>query len=237
MIINLVVIKKIQGDTFNVYKRGIGNINVVFNMQEISEKETVCRSLYQYIQDIPSLLWHYSGDIIRSLEHLFVSPIYQSEDLYMIIGAIMNDVIAIYLKFSSYSFDDINSHQLHEKSVNNMTEKSLNYLEKSLKRLKDKENIDTDVSTDTGVVLIIIDNINDILKTRHNNKKKNIYKSNDFLFSIDVELICGCIILLRDAAVSYVQKRFIDQNIPEDEDDIKVTYMYLHIYINIYLYT
>jgi hypothetical protein len=212
-------------------------------MQEISEKETVCRSLYQYIQDIPSLLWHYSGDIIRSLEHLFVSPIYQSEDLYMIIGAIMNDIIAIYLKFSSYSFNDINSDQLHEKIVNDMTEKSLNYLKTSLKRLKDKENTDTDVSTDTGVVLIIIDNINDILKTRYNNKKKSIYKSNNFLFSIDVELICGCIVLLRDTAVSYVQKRFIDQNIPEDEDDVKVIYVYvymciyLHLHINIHVYT
>jgi hypothetical protein len=47
--ISMRIIHKIKGDTYNVYKRGIGNINIVCNMHEISEKETVCRYIYIYI--------------------------------------------------------------------------------------------------------------------------------------------------------------------------------------------
>jgi sRNA-binding regulator protein Hfq len=72
------------------------------------------------------------------------------------------------------------------------------------------------------VILIIIGSINDILKTRYNNKKKTIYKSNNILFFIDIKIVHEFVVLLRDMATSYIQKRFIDQIIPDDEGDIQV---------------
>ena len=93
-------------------------MNIICNTHEIEEKEIACRCLYQYCNDIPYFLWEYSSLMIQSLESSIVSQLHKSEDLFIIISAIIILTIKMCLKYSIRN-DIINVNDSNDHNNNN----------------------------------------------------------------------------------------------------------------------
>ena len=218
---------KPRGDVFTIYKRGIGNVNVVYNTHEIGEKETACRCLYQYCSDIPHFLWKYAPSIVQATAPLLASLTHKSEDLHIIIGAILVKAHKMFLKYSYLSY--ISSPELEYQSIeilSAMTQCSLNSL---LTALKIAQNFK---ESDIGMVLVIVENIADVLKTRHI-ATLSLLPSSVWSVVIPLEQVKEFIILFRDMSMIFVQKRFVDLDIPKKIEDEKVkskTVFYLQLF-------
>ena len=93
-----------EPDVFTVYQRGVGNVQVIFNTHEITEREMGCRCLYQYITDIHQSLWHQSLPIIKAVCPLLSSTVHKSEDLFVTTGAIVVETLKMFLFYSPSSY-------------------------------------------------------------------------------------------------------------------------------------
>lgn len=208
---------KSRGDVFTIYKRGIGNVNVVYNTHEIGEKETACRCLYQYCSDIPHFLWKYAPSIVQATAPLLASLTHKSEDLHIIIGAILVKAHKMYLK-SSYLSHLSNPEVEYQaiETISSMTQCTMNSLLSALKVAQHFKD------SDIGMVLVIVENIADILKTRHT-ATLSILPSSVWRVLIPLEQVKEFIIIFRDMSMIFVQKRFVDLDIPSKIEDEKVS--------------
>ena len=224
-------------------------MNIICNTHEIEEKEIACRCLYQYCNDIPYFLWEYSSLIIQSLESSIVSQLHKSEDLFIIISAIIILTIKMCLKYSIrndiINVNDSNDHNNNNDRnndnnnkeieniniMNNITIKSLTHWNIALRQTlyfsqssnsndnNINNNNNNNMQNDLGFALIIIESINDVLKTRLNHSS-SLYQSSLWPLFIPLDLIIDYIILLRDMSLIYVQRRILDpKNSTESGDE------------------
>jgi hypothetical protein len=208
---------KPRGDVFTIYKRGIGNVNVVYNTHEIGEKETACRCLYQYCSDIPHFLWKYAPSIVQAAAPLLASITHKSEDLHIIIGAILVKAHKMYLKSSYLSY--MSTPELEYQAIETMSTMTLCSLNSLLTALKVAQNFK---DSDIGMVLVIVENIADILKTRHT-ATLSLSPSSVWRVTVPLDQVKEFITIFRDISMIFVQKRFVDLDIPSKIEDEKVT--------------
>ena len=104
-------------------------------------------------------------------------------------------------------------------TVNDMTNRSLNYFKVALQQTSYLSENTSDVENDIGITLIIIEAITDILKTR-SNELLSLYQTCHWNIFIPVDLIKDFIIIFRDMSFVYVQRHFLDpENSSESRDD------------------
>ena len=113
-----------SGDDYvTVYQRGTGNIRFFNNSHAMKEKELSLRTLYQYILDIPRLMFPFVPDILRAVS--CVSPIHccseDNTDSLTIIGAIISDACKLWLRFAPAS-------EQSAEAISNMFETASAYL-------------------------------------------------------------------------------------------------------------
>jgi hypothetical protein len=145
------------GDVFTMYKRGVGNIRVVCNTHEIAEKETACRCLYQYMLDVPNLIWQYAPMMVEAAAPLLISLVHQSEDMFLVVGVILSDAAKIYLRYC-----DVQS-ELTLGTVDKMTDTSLRHLIAALER---QQTIERSRGSGKQSTEHLVESIMDSLKVR-----------------------------------------------------------------------
>lgn len=221
---------KSRGDVFTIYKRGIGNVNVVYNTHDIGEKETACRCLYQYCADIPQFLWKYTPSIVQATAPLLASLTHKSEDLHIIIGAILVKAHKMYLKFSCLPcLSNPDGEYQAIQTISAMTQCTVESLLSALKIAQHFKD------SDVGMVLVIVENIADILKTRHT-ATLSILPSSVWRVLMPLGQVKEFIIIFRDMSMIFVQKRFVDLDIPskiEDEKVLSKTAVYLTFFFTL----
>ena len=210
-------------EVHTLYKRGIGNVNVTCNTYEIGEKETVCRCLYQYCHDIPEYLWTYALDIVRATSPLLESGMHKSENLFIIVGAILVESLKMFLLYSAHPSQDESAALAEGKGPGgpantayiNITNSCLNSFKIALKQIQ--FCLDSEIS----MSLIIVEGLNDALKTRLS--ATSLFPNTSYWFiGVPLDEVKEFIILLRDMSILFVQKRFLEQDIPAREEDEQV---------------
>ena len=91
--------------------RGYGNVKLKCNTYLITEIETSCRVLYQYLHDLPNLMWVYTPDILQAISD--ISMLMFSDEMYITIGTIITDSVDVFLvhcvKFPTFPIIDTSS--------------------------------------------------------------------------------------------------------------------------------
>lgn len=210
-------------EVHTLYKRGIGNVNVTCNTFEIGEKETACRCLYQYCHDIPEHLWTYALDIVRATSPLLESGMHKSENLFIIVGAILVESLKMFLLYSAHPSQDELAALAEGKgpggpantAYNKMTNSCLNSFKIALKQIQ------FCLDSEINMSLIIAEGLNDVLKTRLI-ATSLFLNSSCWFVDIPIEDVKEFIILLRDMSILFVQKRFLENDVPAREEDEQV---------------
>ena len=231
-----------EPDVFTIYQRGVGNVQVIFNTHEITEREMGCRCLYQYISDIHQSLWHQSLPIINAVCPLLSSTVHKSEDLFVTTGAIVVDALKMFLFYSPSSYlsppytPSLLPYTPSSSSVTSMTAScageaacidtvreimvtTMTHLNKALQQLQYcLASNATNTSADLRLAIAITTTINDLLNARLN-AILSISHSNKWAHSIPSDAMFELIIVVRDMSVLFIQKRYIDRVIPSDSEE------------------
>ena len=251
-----------EADVFTIYQRGVGNVQVIFNTHEITEREMGCRCLYQYITDIHKHLWPHSLSIIRAVCPLLSSTVHKSEDLFVTAGAIIVEALTMFLFYSPSSYltppytasvlpctPSSSSAAATDSSmrmrcagevacieaVREIMVTSLTHLKKALHQLEYCiTNTTAATSPDICLATAISTTIHDLLVARLN-IMTSISHANKWNHCIPSDLMFEIIILARDICVMFIQKRYVDRTTTDESDDEIVSLLILLLFICQYL--
>ena len=246
-----------EPDVFNVYQRGVGNVQVIFNTHEITEREMGCRCLYQYITDIHQSLWHQSLPIVKAVCPLLSSTVHKSEDLFVTTGAIVVDALKMFLFYSpsSYLIPPYTASLLPStppctyssspsvsapsytvscagemaciEAVREMMMTSLSHLHKALQQLQ-YCCASTSTNTSTDLKLAVaIAGTINEVLTAKLNSTLSISHSNKWPHCIPSDVMFELMITVRDMSILFIQKRYIDI-IPTSDEDEEVKHTHTH---------
>jgi hypothetical protein len=168
-------------EEYTVYKRGVGNVRIVHSSYEVTEREmscrsallpdlfhllcpsslTCCRALYQYLLDIPDVIYVFAPEIIQSATT--VASLFMTEEMCLIVGALLSDTLKIYLRHSQPTTECV-------KIVNQLTEKALEAL-LGLLRFCHRGNVSGTEREQTQVIQIIVDSLRETLRVFAEAKK------------------------------------------------------------------
>lgn len=81
----------------SVYQRGLGNVSVVCNSAQITDKEMACRVLTQFMLDVPGLVTPYVPDMVRALVPLVDQRFVFSEECAHVIGLCLSEALSVHL--------------------------------------------------------------------------------------------------------------------------------------------
>lgn len=235
-----------EADVFTVYQRGVGNVQVIFNTHEITEREMGCRCLYQYITDIHKHLWPHSLSIIRAVCPLLSSTVHKSEDLFVTAGAIIVEALTMFLFYSPSSYltppytpsmlpcapssssaatIDASMRMICAgeiaciEAVREIMATSLTHLKKALQQLEYCiTNTTAATSPDICLATAISTTIHDLLVARLH-IMSTISHANKWNHCIPSDLMFEIIILARDICVMFIQKRYVDHITTEESDE------------------
>jgi hypothetical protein len=136
--------------TQRVYQRGVGELTLLYNNTEFQEKEIACRSLYQYMLDIPQLLAAFTPSIIEALLGVFTS--YNDDDLLEVSGAIISEAVEIFYRFPT----DTSDH-----TTLSVVENALQTLTSVLSAMQSKK---LHLHDDCVVVSVVVETVSNILQ-------------------------------------------------------------------------
>jgi hypothetical protein len=87
-----------SSSTFQIYKRGVGEVQITCDTNQITDKEMACRVLFQYCLDVPALVLPYVGNIVDAVVPNIASA-QLSETLASICGHILSECVKIFVNY------------------------------------------------------------------------------------------------------------------------------------------
>lgn len=176
----------------SIHKRGLGNVKLNFNSFLVTERETSCRVLVQYLLDVPQLLWQFTPDIVESVFSLSNQSVFILflDEMLTVTGSIMFESLRVFLIYcqtsptfpaidlSSSTFANFSSRTLSAADVSfYITERGISFLLKIVKDcilLRDNTVRDYIKEDDFEKLNQAFDQLREMLLTLHRHKYRSL---------------------------------------------------------------
>lgn len=200
-------------DNFSVYQRGVGNVSILCNSSQFTDKEMSCRVLYQFMLDVPALVCPYVPDVVRALVPLVDQRFVFSEECAHTIGLCMSEALAVHLAHAASEPNDAGTAAMVEFVLQALAQSMQCQRERdaSMPAAKKSQLSRHRLCAAIGCMREIFVSLSDA----DNRRKWQLHLSH--------ETLCACLLLLRDEMLSWMQGKLQQDegNDAETEEEIR----------------